>query len=105
MADVERKKKLAHAIGSHRIRLRRVAKLDNWPYYAIGDKIVADDIIRRPMRGRSLHAWVYPVEIYPCEIGYSQTLDSFQLLTPELVERIAVLHKREIEAFGYAPPI
>jgi hypothetical protein len=110
VADVERKKKLAHAIGSHRIRLRRVAKLDNWPYYAIGDEIVADDIIRY----ESLEADARPLfarlgisggNLPRAKSGIRKPSDSFQLLTPELVERIAVLHKREIEAFGYAPPI
>ena len=108
VTDMEREKNLAHAIGSSRIRIRRIGKLDNWPYYAIGDAIIADDIIRYEYLEadtRSLFArfGISGGDLPRAKSGIRKPSDSLQSLTPELVERIGVLHKREIEAFGYAP--
>ena len=107
--DMERDEKLARAIGSARIRLRRTGKVDNWPYYTIDDEIVADDIIRyesletdtRPLFARF---GITGGDLPRAKSGIRKPSDGMQLLTPDIVERIAVLQKREIEAFGYTPP-
>jgi hypothetical protein len=109
ISDMERDKELARTIVSARIRHRRMGKFDNWPFYAIGDEIVADDIIRyesletdaRPLFARF---GITGEDLPRAKSGIRKPSDGMQLLTPDIVERIAVLQKREIEAFGYRPP-
>lgn len=107
--DMERDEMLARAIGSPRIRLRRTGKVDNWPYYTIGDEIVADDIIRYELLEADAKSFfarfgITGGDLPRAKSGIRKTSDGVQLLTPDIVERIAVLQKREIEAFGYTPP-
>jgi hypothetical protein len=107
--ETEKNDRLARAVGSPRIRLRRTAKWVNWPYYAIKDEIVADEIIKYESLEadtRSIFArfGISSGDLPRAKAGIRKPSDSLQLLTPELVERIAVLHKREIDAFGYTPP-
>ena len=82
---------------------------DNWSYYAIDDKIVANEFIR--------YEWIENdaktiFNRFGISGGYlphaksemRKSSDTLHLLTTELIERIAVLHKGEIETFGYAHP-
>jgi hypothetical protein len=101
VAAMEKGGKYGRAMGAHR--------WDNWPFYAIEDNIVADEIIRyesieNDARTLFNRFGISGGELPRAKSGMRKSSDSLNLLTPELVERIAVLHKREIEAFGYVAP-
>ena len=101
VAAMEKGGKYGRAMGAHR--------WDNWPFYAIEDNIVADEIIRyesieNDARTLFNRFGISGGELPRAKSGMRKSSDSLNLLTPELVERIAALHKREIEAFGYVAP-
>ncbi len=82
----------------------------NWPIYTIDDKIVADDIIRFENLQDDLKRVFGPLgapvpDALPrIKSGHRRAPDEGVLLTPSRVERIALLCRDEIEAFGYLPP-
>ena len=98
---MEKGEKYARAMGAHR--------WDNWSYYAIDDKIVANEIIRYESiesdATKIFNRFGISGGYLPhAKSGMRKSSDTLHLLTTELIERIAVLHKGEIETFGYVPP-
>jgi hypothetical protein len=98
---MEKGDKYARALGAQR--------WNNWSYYAIDDKIVVDELIRyesieNDARTIFSRLGISGGYLPRAKSGIRSSSDTLHLLTAELIERIAVLHKREIEAFGYVPP-
>jgi hypothetical protein len=82
----------------------------NWPIYAVGDEIVADRVIEyadlEAGLAEVLEAVGAPTVELPRLKSHTRSpgLTPGRVLTVQQVERIGVLHRREIEAFGYRAP-
>ena len=90
-------------------RVMGADRWDNWSYYAINDRIVTNEFIRyesieNDARTIFSRLGISGGYLPHAKSGIRRSSDTLHLLTTELIERIAVLHKREIEAFGYVPP-
>jgi hypothetical protein len=109
VGQLEQAEKLARKPGLPSKKIRRRVKFDNWPYYAIDDDIVVDDVIRfesleanarQTFAGLGISGGAFTRE----KSGYRKSSDTPTLLTAELTDRIGKLYRHEIEAFDYSPP-
>lgn len=88
-------------------RLLHHVRLRNWEVYAIGDRIVADEVIRYEALGTALPALVERLGLAPLTLprlrsGHREAgRDYREHYTPATRDLVARWHRREIEAFGY----
>lgn len=99
----------AMAAGGARAKQMGAASWDNWPIYAIGDTIIADDIIRYERLEAEIRRvfgalGISGPELPRAKSGVRPPGSTTAILTAELIATIGELHAREIEHFGYAAP-
>lgn len=94
----------------HGHRRYRVGAWSNWPLYAIGEDIAVDHVLRYEHIADDLLQLLRrlgitgPLELPRLKSATRSTSDIPQRLTQSQVDRIAAMHKREIDAFGFTPP-
>lgn len=83
----------------------------NWPIYAIGSDIVADEVVLYHQLEQDLERTLakagldFDGALPRLKSGLRSAGDRPETLTSSQVERIARLFPREIEAFGFQPPV
>jgi hypothetical protein len=95
--------------GGNHAREMGAYRWDNWVYYAIGNDVVLDHVIKYESLETDARAvferfGISGGDLPRAKSGIRKPSDGLNLLTSELVDRIAVLHAREIETFGYVAP-
>jgi hypothetical protein len=82
-------------------------RLDNWSVYAIGEKVVADRVLRYEELEETLPALMTELGVGPLELprlrsGHRPKRDYREEYDGPTRELVARWYRREIEAFGYA---
>lgn len=91
-------------------RQYRPASWSNWPLYAEGDDVIVDQVILYDRVADELLPLLrslgieHPGELPRLKSGHRDRGDLADRLTASQVERIARLHRREIDTFGFTAP-